>query len=478
MPSWSELASSLALQLPDDGGVPLDPIDVLSDFEAEHHRYYLVRAIRDALHVGSSRPGEVHRSFVQVPFDEILTTNFDTLIEEACRECQLELHVAVDDVQLATARSRSVRRLLKLHGCIERPDTLIVTEADFDRYLTRQPLFSTEFSSLFIRRTALMIGYSLSDPNLRQLLSILRERLGDDGRPMFALGIFPSDADVRRFRRRGVHVVDLCRPGEDPERCLLDLFREMAEAMRSAAVSSLASTGSAMAEDIDAAAPMSNVVYFAAAPASMAYCRENLYPVVQKSGLIPISADEAAVVSSDISTREALIQRALCVVAVGRESPRVEAAFARRSKVPVLVLDHPRELDARSASAHWTALAEKVDSFITTNRTIQRRRTQLIGEPQRLLDKNEHRAAIIAGVSVLEAHLRDRLASESQAGSTAPLRQLMPVAVQKGLVEPADVVELEWSLYLRNVVAHSQEEVAREDAERVVALIGRILRST
>jgi len=58
----------------------------------------------------------------------------------------------------------------------------------------------------------LLIGYSLDDSDLRQLLRIVQDRLGVMSRPIYSIQVGAKKEDVSRFRRRGVDVINLPRP--------------------------------------------------------------------------------------------------------------------------------------------------------------------------------------------------------------------------------------------------------------------------
>jgi len=55
-----------------------------------------------------------------------------------------------------------------MHGDIRHPKRLVVTEPDYDDFLTNYPLIATYLSNLLITKTAVFIGYSLDDPDFRK----------------------------------------------------------------------------------------------------------------------------------------------------------------------------------------------------------------------------------------------------------------------------------------------------------------------
>jgi hypothetical protein len=66
--------------------------------------------------------------------------------------------------------------LLKLHGDLRHPSRLVVTEADYDGFLANYPLIATYLSNQLITKTGVFVGYSLDDPDLRQIWHVVSNR--------------------------------------------------------------------------------------------------------------------------------------------------------------------------------------------------------------------------------------------------------------------------------------------------------------
>jgi hypothetical protein len=65
--------------------------------------------------------------------------------------------------------------VLKAHGTIERPETIVLTEKDYATLIHNSPGYRTFLKALFLDRTVLFLGFGLNDPELRLLLEELRE---------------------------------------------------------------------------------------------------------------------------------------------------------------------------------------------------------------------------------------------------------------------------------------------------------------
>lgn len=122
-------------------------------------------------------PGPVHRLIVRVGFKWIYTTNYDSLLELAFKE-ELGCHpvVAVRNTDVPLVRER--RTVIKLHGDIGQPDTIIITETDNADYPRgREALFDVLQADLYAN-SFVFLGYGLKDNSLRSLYRSMASVLG------------------------------------------------------------------------------------------------------------------------------------------------------------------------------------------------------------------------------------------------------------------------------------------------------------
>src|ERR1035437_5586689 len=101
----------------------------------------------------------------------MITTNYDQLIEQAYRSRGVRLSVVLQDSDLPVA---SEPYLIKIHGCISRPNTCLISEDDYYRWLSEESELKNLVRALFTTLRVVFVGYSVSDVNFRLLLSELR----------------------------------------------------------------------------------------------------------------------------------------------------------------------------------------------------------------------------------------------------------------------------------------------------------------
>ncbi|GGK63331.1 hypothetical protein GCM10011509_09680 [Ornithinimicrobium pekingense] len=164
-----------------------------------------------------------------MPFDIVLTTNADFLLERAYERQRRPYVPLLGESQLSLARRPEATQLLKFHGDLRHPGDLIMTEEDYDGFLRRKPLLTTYISWWLLTREPVLFGYSLDDVDLREVLAVLRDRLGRMTRAGWA--ILPVDADGRtsaKFARRGLRAIVLDdNPDADRGEVLEVFFTEL-----------------------------------------------------------------------------------------------------------------------------------------------------------------------------------------------------------------------------------------------------------
>jgi hypothetical protein len=150
---------------------------------------------------------KTHQQLASIPFIEhIVTTNFDTLFEQAYGSDKL--HVVTDGTQLPY-QDFSKTTLYKVHGSIENLNSLVLTEEDYRAFYTKSDkLLWGYIESLMATRTLLFVGYGLEDPNVLGLFEQLLDTLGSNMRNAYLVAPGLNPVNVDRLRRRNVTYID------------------------------------------------------------------------------------------------------------------------------------------------------------------------------------------------------------------------------------------------------------------------------
>lgn len=133
----------------------------------------------------------VHQLAAALPVTETVTTNYDTLFERASRAVAGEISV------LPHAPEREARRwILKLHGCVEKPEDIVLTREHYLRYEQQRAALAGIVQALLITKHMLFIGFSLRDDNFHRVIDAVRRAVGpsrDAGAEPFGTALFVTE---------------------------------------------------------------------------------------------------------------------------------------------------------------------------------------------------------------------------------------------------------------------------------------------
>lgn len=103
-----------------------------------------------------------HRWLQQIPFESVITTNYDRLLEDALPDYAHDgLYTTHEADRLLDALTQKRRFILKLYGIIERVETLIFAPYEYREAIASNIPFSRFMEGAFFSRSFLFLGLSL-----------------------------------------------------------------------------------------------------------------------------------------------------------------------------------------------------------------------------------------------------------------------------------------------------------------------------
>jgi hypothetical protein len=483
MPLWNELGKLVGNELGDYE--PFNPIDAISAYEYEFKRPKLIELLTKLLLVDDARPGDAHKSFCQMQFNMVCTTNFDFLLERQYELTPRPCTPLIDEDQLSVNLSDAGVALLKLHGDLHHPARLIATENDYDLFLNKYPLLATFVANLLITRTAVLIGYSLDDPDFRQLWQIVGERLGRSRRPAYVITVDAKRTDIIRFERRGIKVLNLVSGKSNYGTVLSDTFKELYQYWQEKVIPASYIKEEQPLRELSLPPQAPTRLCFFALPFSLySFYRDNVFPIIKEYGFVPVTADDVVSPGDTVFSKiDAMIKRAqLFIVDISTQYTLTELQLALKKntkpsqilvisqnnshQIPVNILKFSILTRPDVFSEDHVEFLDDIRSWVSN--AAESFRPISHSEPGRLLYAHEYRAAVISSITLLESSLRQRLDIPSHSQKPITLPSMLELASQQELLGKYDVKTIVGWLKIRNEVVHSDKKITKNTAEKIV----------
>lgn len=210
-PMWKDLARAMATDLyPSavDWGASKDALRLATEYEAVFGGDALNALIARVIPDADYKPGLLHRMLLSLPWSDVFTTNYDTLLERALPDIHdRKYNVVLTQTDLP---ARVKPRIVKLHGSFPSHPPFIVTQEDFRAYPRRFAPFVNTVQQSIIENAFLLLGFSGEDPNFLNWTGWVRDNLGELSPPIYFCSLFEVSPSERRvLEKRNVFPIDL-----------------------------------------------------------------------------------------------------------------------------------------------------------------------------------------------------------------------------------------------------------------------------
>ena len=220
LPSWKDLGDRFYRKLhgrgPGNEERYLSLLKLAEQVQAAFGRPALDDLLRRAIPDLSFEPSTLHGDLLALPWRDVFTTNYDTLLERTRASATLRHYdVVVTKEDLLYANGP---RIVKLHGSFPSPP-FVITEEDYRRYPSDHAPFVNTVRQSLLENTLCLIGFSGDDPNFLQWVGWIRDHIGKEVAPkIYLVGVFHdlNEADRKLLDGRGIVAVDLSGFSQDP----------------------------------------------------------------------------------------------------------------------------------------------------------------------------------------------------------------------------------------------------------------------
>ena len=214
LPTWNDLAREMSQKLYPQGTGGMSatdsPLRLAQEYKTAFGRSDLHRFLQQLVREDDFRPGDKHARLLRLPWRDVFTTNWDTLLERARASVTDRAYSVVrkmDEIPLANRP-----RIVKLHGSFPAYFPLIFTEEDYRTYPTKFAPFVNTAQQAMMESVFCLIGFSGDDPNFLHWSGWVRDNLGPAAPKIYLAGWLDLSSHRRRMLEdRNVVPIDLAR---------------------------------------------------------------------------------------------------------------------------------------------------------------------------------------------------------------------------------------------------------------------------
>lgn len=211
IPLWNNLVNQLASVLPEDvrksvGDDNLQLSEIYREVSDDKDYY---DGIEKTLLKNAKSPNAIHDAILALNPCHIITTNYDTLFEDAALRNNRQYHVVAIDTDLP--RNHGEKLIVKMHGDLKHHN-IILTENDYFDYARKFPLIRSFVISQFVSKVILFVGFSFNDPNLKFILREIKSELGNDMQHVYLLTGDSISAIENNYQfNKGINVITISK---------------------------------------------------------------------------------------------------------------------------------------------------------------------------------------------------------------------------------------------------------------------------
>ncbi len=217
-PLWDEIAKLMYNSLNPQGTLSeqnieksisgKDALKLASEYEIFFGRSALDDLIIHSIPDTNYLPGQLHELLLSLPWSDVFTTNYDTLLERT----QPAIHDRKYDPILTSSDipSRMKPRIVKLHGSFPSHRPFIITEEDYRTYPKKFAPFVNMVQQSIMENVFCLIGFSGDDPNFLYWSGWVRDNLESAALPIYLCGLLSLSPSERRvLESRNIIPIDL-----------------------------------------------------------------------------------------------------------------------------------------------------------------------------------------------------------------------------------------------------------------------------
>ncbi len=167
LPKWCDLINELQKCLYGDTKKNEDYLVLAEKFYNQFGESFYYQTLRSLI-PNSAKRNDLHLEIVKLNIKNLITTNWDNLFEQVINEEGRFFNIIKSDKDIGG--STGFAKFIKMHGSLDE-NNIVFKEQDYLEYSNIFPLIENYIKGVFSTDVVILLGYSLSDQNVKQIIS-------------------------------------------------------------------------------------------------------------------------------------------------------------------------------------------------------------------------------------------------------------------------------------------------------------------
>lgn len=134
-------------------------------------KHAVAKLLGDIVKDASLDPNDVHEinseiaALKSISPHALITTNYDEMLEPLFPEYE-----KIIGQHILRRSYLAIGEIFKIHGCVSEPLSIVLNEADYERFEEDHKYLSAKLLTYFVEHPLLFVGYRAEDPNIKAIL--------------------------------------------------------------------------------------------------------------------------------------------------------------------------------------------------------------------------------------------------------------------------------------------------------------------
>lgn len=175
IPDWDGIKNALIQALyPSSSVVDKDVLTLAEEYINSNDSDTFDDFIRKTIPDDELFPSSLHQRLLKLPWKDVFTTNYDTLLERASEKL-IATKYSIITHQEQVCDTTNIPRIIKLHGSFQDKTPFIMSAEHYRKYENDYPVFTSTIRQSLIERALCLVGFSGKDPNFQKWIGWIRD---------------------------------------------------------------------------------------------------------------------------------------------------------------------------------------------------------------------------------------------------------------------------------------------------------------